>query len=205
MATYDNGPIPNAGQFGIWQAQANQAYSSAQAKIAQQRGQFLQNAGVDSSGQLLGDDPNGGFQQLNAAQAQQSMADEAAQSASGLGGGVAAHHRLAAAQGYSKNAADFAKQITDTSGQYDQAASQNTTDYQNSQVNTLLASIQQAISQGNYNPADYSGINIPGYGDITSLLPPAPPSPGLGQGSTDTQTWTPPHNPRGGRRGGRRR
>lgn len=99
MATY-TGLTPGATQFGMFQAQANQAYQDALTRIQGQRADLLRQAGLegtyDTDGNLTGQHvaagPGaefGGYQQLHQQLAQQGEQTDAAAAGLGFGGGLA--------------------------------------------------------------------------------------------------------------------
>lgn len=208
MATY-TGPTPGSGQYGLLQAQADAAYQEALGATQQQRSQFLQGQGLageyGADGSYTGfhiqaNDPFGAYQQMESGNAQQGAADDAAIGAVGFKGGLATQMHEAAQKGYSANAANWAMNNLNQLGAFAQQDVQSTKTHGDTLYSDLLNSIQTAIANGTYNPADYTGITIPGYGTITpGTLPPATSDSGSTGSAGDTFTPPPP------RRGGKRR
>lgn len=191
------GPTPGSGQYGMYQAQAENAYASAIQQIGSQRGQFLSQQGLtgqyDGSGNFTGfdygSDPNGAYQQMNAHNAGQGAADDAAIGATGFRGGLVNQQHEAAQSAYSQNATNWATNAQGQLNQYQQQGIQAGDQYTNSLFDGLNTSIQTAIQNGTYNPADYSGLSIDGQ----AVTPPPGAGPPAG-GTTDPGAWKPPTN-----------
>lgn len=202
------GPTPGSGQYGIYQAQAQAAYQQASQQIGNQRTAFLGDQGLtgtyDANHNFTGAtnvDPNahGAYQQMTAANAGQGMSDDAAIGALGFGGGLSHQMHEQANQNYSALAANWAQNAQGQLNSFEQQGQQNQQDYTNNLFSGLQDSIQTAIANGTYNPADYSGLSI--NGQTLNLPTAAPPlggtgAPGVynggGGGGTPTgpQTWT---------------
>jgi hypothetical protein len=175
--------MPGAGQYGVYSAGVINAYQQAQAAVQQQRGSFLQGQGLtgqyDANGNYIGfgvdaNAPGGAYQQMQQQNAQSGMQSDAALGALGFGGGVAQQHSEATQQGVSQNAANWASNALGNLGGFSQQEQQNTQQEGSQLYSGLLSDITSAIANGTYNPANYSGINIPGYGTVdSSMLPPA--------------------------------
>jgi len=199
-----NGPLPGAGQFGLYQAGVEQAYQNAKTTISGQRSQFLQGQGLsgqyDSTGNYTGfgidaNSPTGAYQQMNSANAQAGATNTAAFHGEGfMGGGVMQGQQEAAQKGYSLNAANWAQNAVMQLGNLGQQDIANTQNRGQQEYSGLLSDVQTAIANGSYNPANYSGITMP---DGTVFK--APP---LGTGGT-TAPWQPGPPGGGGGTGGR--
>jgi hypothetical protein len=172
------GPTPGAGSYGILQAQAEKSYGDAVSQIATQRTSFLGQQGLTgnydpTSGNFTGFDvdannQSGAYQQMENQNAGQAQADDAAIGSMGFGGGLATQQHEAANRQYSANAANWASNAGmgfDALSQKDIAAKQQTGD---TLYNGLVDNIQNAIANQTFNPADYTNVSIPGYGDLSS-------------------------------------
>lgn len=173
------GPVPGSGSYGLYKAQADAAYAAAEAKIAAQRGQFLQNSGLvgeyDPSGAYTGfhinaSDPTGSYQQMQMANALTGQQNDAAVAGMGFqGGGLTKAMHEKSQQGLQDNASNWAQNVVQQIGAFGQADQSATQQYGDQLYTNLLNDVQTAIQNGTYNPANYNGISIPGYGDITGL------------------------------------
>lgn len=178
------GPTPGSGQYGIYQAQAQAAYAAASQQIGNQRTSFLGDQGLtgmyDADHNFTGItnvDPNahGAYQQMTMANAAQGASDDAAIGALGFGGGLGHQMHEQANSNYSALAANWAQQAQGQLNSFEQAGQANQQDYTNNLFSGLQDSIQTAIANGTYNPADYSGLSIGG-----NAFTPPPGAPQLG-------------------------
>ncbi len=177
QGTY-NGPTPGAGAFGVYQTQADQAYQSAVAATQAQRAQFLTSQGLDgqydpTTGAFTGvsidpNAPGGAYQQMLGQNTQAVGQQHAAASALGFGGGLAQQQQEQAQQAVSANAANWANQAVGTLAGFNQQDIQASQTQQNNEVGELENEINTAIQNGTFNPANYVGLTIPGYGTITA-------------------------------------
>jgi hypothetical protein len=163
-STVYTGPSPTgSGTYGIFAAQANQAYQDALNQIQQQRSSLLNQSGwqatFDPTGNVTGysvaNNPTGGYQQLLGSLAGQGQQQQALQ-ASGLGfqGGLANHSATAehyadslATTGFANN---LLSQLSDLSNQQVQAGDT----YNNALANEQLNLTNQQVSKGLFNPAN---------------------------------------------------
>lgn len=179
MSTYSTN-IPGAPGYEQANLLARRAYDNAMARHAQRRSQSLLHYGYtkDASGNLSVDPNNeyGAYQQMLKGEDSQSHTLDRAQRASGWGaeGGYLGaqrdelQHRQGGEQAdlgerFSHELAGISQDEEDTAFGRDQAL------WQNEQEAT-----QNAIEHGNFNPANYEGIDVP-YGDEQ-----APPAGGRG-------------------------
>jgi len=174
LSTYETN-IPGAPGYEGANLLARRAYENAMTRLQQRRSQSLLHYGYtrDAQGNLSVDPNNeyGAYQQLLRGESGQSHQLDRAQRASGWGGGGylgaqrdELQHRQGGEQadlgtGLQNELSDIANQEQDAAYNRDAAL------YTNEQE-----AAQRAIDQGNFNPADYSGIDVP-YGDQTP--PPA--------------------------------
>lgn len=199
--SYDGG-IAGATQFNQYAAMQKTAYDQAKLRLNDQRNSFLQQSGLggtfNDKGEftgithLGGDDAYyGGYQTMNRGLGQQGEENDAAISGMGFGGGLANQARESAQRDYSQQSGDFSMGVGDTLKQVGADEQSMTTDYQNDLQQKFLDMVRQDIADGNFNPADYSGITIPGYG--TPELPNLPPASGTaGTPAGGGDHWTPP-------------
>ncbi len=190
---YD-GPLPGAGQFGLYQATLEKAFTDAKTQIAGQRNSFLTQQGIgslnaDGSFKINANAPGGAYQQMATGNALQRSADDAGIAGEGFaGGGILNQQHEAGQAAYSQNAANWAQGAVSNLNSFNQQDVDNTSQYGQAVYSGLLSDVQSAIAAGTYNPANYSGITLP---DGTTFN--APP---LGTGSTGTSTggagFTPP-------------
>lgn len=169
-------PIPLAtGDYATAAATANAAYQQALASINNQRQQALQSFGytgqIDpTTGQLTNmavdpHNPYGQYQQMLAQGAGDQRAVLANSMARGLGsvtgargGGLAAQDLTNAKLAFGANSANLGQSLMGTLGDLTSQQSQAQTDMNNALWNAELASAQNAISNQDFNPADFSGI-----------------------------------------------
>lgn len=158
------GPSPaGSGTYGIFAAQANQAYMDALNQIQQQRNQLLTQSGwqaqYDPTGNITGysvaNNPTGTYQQMLHGLAD-SGAQEQAMHASGFGfqGGLA--NQADTAQHYQDSVASsqFANNLLgNLSDLSNQQITANDT-YQNALANEQLSLTNQQVSNGAFNPAN---------------------------------------------------
>lgn len=175
MATY-TGQSPAASQYGMFAAQAQQALQQATARVQQQRGQFLQQSGLEG---IYGADGKmtdfkvsagpgsefGGYQQMTKGMADQGAQNDAAFGSLGFKGGVVNQDRNAAAQQDAATSSAWGQNTLSGLSDLSNQDQQNNESYNSSLFSQFQSQVQQAIANGTFNPADYSGINIPGYGN----------------------------------------
>jgi hypothetical protein len=162
-STTYTGPSPTgSGTYGIFAAQANQAYQDAINQIQQQRGAVLNQSGwqasYDPTGNVTGysvaNNPTGTYQQMLGSLADQGQQEQALQ-ASGLGfsGGVANHLGTQQHDADSVVSSQFGNnllnQLQDLNNQ--QVTAGDT--YNNALANEQLALTNQQVSKGAFNPA----------------------------------------------------
>jgi hypothetical protein len=179
------GPTPGSGAYGIFQATAQQAFDAAQQQLGAQRTSFLHSQGLlgqyDPNGAFTGhftvdaNNPGGAYQQMQQGNAAQGEADQAAIAGTGLGGGLGHQMQEQSQQGLSQHAAAWASGAGQQFDQFSQQGVANETGFTNSLFGGLQQSIQDAIANGTYNPADYSGISIGGTTFTPPSTTPAPP------------------------------
>lgn len=173
MAGVYDAPIPGAAAQGQAELAAKTAYQQALAKLNGNRmntlRQFGYTANIDpTSGTITGltvdpHNPYGTYQQTlrSAAQAGDAARDDAI--SRGISGGLArqaedqAHYDFGAATG--QLATDLQGQLVDFQGQQDDAKSAMDSALYEAQ----LTGARDAIDQGNFDPADYSQIQDPGF------------------------------------------
>lgn len=169
MATYSTN-IPGAPGYEQANLLARRAYDNAMSRLQQRRSQSLLHYGYtrDASGKLNVDPNNeyGAYQQMLRGEDQQSHALDRAQRASGWGGGgylgqqaedlqhAQGGDQAQLGQSFADELSGIANDEQDAAFQRDQAL------YQNEQE-----AAQRAIDQGNFNPADYSNLDVPDYGE----------------------------------------
>lgn len=173
-------PVPGVSSYGQTADAAKLAYQQAVSKIGLNRQNLLRQYGYQAdfdpttgNYQNLRVDGNnlyGGLQQMLRSQSQDSMASQDNAIGRGLHGGLA--HQMESAGNYQHGAQDaqFGTQmVNDLSGQADdwRTAGEN---YNNALYEAQWQAAQQAISNGDFNPADYSGIDTPGYGDTNPYV-----------------------------------
>lgn len=182
MSNYQT-PIPGAPGYEQANLLARRAYDNAMGRYQQRRSQSLLHYGYtkDASGNL-GVDPNneyGAYQQMLRGEDQQSHRLDRAQRASGWGGGSGylgaqtedLQHQQGGEQAQLGTA--FTNELSDIGqGETDAAFTRDQSLYQNE-----LDAARNAIDKGNFNPADYSGLDDPGYG----AEQPASPAKGKGK------------------------
>lgn len=181
--TPGSSPIPlSSGDYATSAAMANAAYNQALASINGQRQNALQSFGYSgqidpTTGQItnMQVDPNNPYGQLQSL-LRQGAADQqgvqAAAAARGLGavsgargGGLAAQGLTNAKLAFGANSANLGQSLMSTLGDLSgqQQSAQDTMN--NALWQAELASAQNAIQTGAFNPADFSGITdqgIPG-------------------------------------------
>lgn len=202
------GPDPGAGQYSLYKAQADTAYANAQAQISNQRGSFLQGQGLtgqyDASGNYTGfavdgSNPGGAYQQLQGADASAMQRSDAALGAIGFGGGLAQQHHEAAQNAVSQNAADWATNAQGQLAAYGQQGTDASNNYQGGLYQDFLGNMKASIDAGQFNPASYVGLDIPGYGTFTADDAKALGiSLGIGTPASTTPppAWKPPKGPK---------
>lgn len=169
-------PIPlDTGDYATAAATANSAYQNALASINSQRQQALQSFGytgqIDpTTGQLtnMQVDPHnrfGQYQQMLGQGADDQRAVLANSMARGLGavtgargGGLAAQDLSNAKLAFGANSAGLGENLMNTLGGLTSEQNQAHTDMNNALWNAELASAQNAISNQDFSPADFSGI-----------------------------------------------
>lgn len=188
MSTYSTN-IPGAPGYEQANLLARRAYENAMNRLSQRRSRSLQSYGYtrDDAGNLSVDPNNeyGQYQQMLRGENQQSHGLERAQHASGWGSGSgyfgAQRDELQHAQGGEQ--ARLGTSLADELA----GISQDETDAAYTRDQNLYGNMQdatrEAINQGNFNPADYGGIDVP-YGDQPDQ--PAPPR-GRGGGNVHRQ------------------
>lgn len=184
MSTYATN-IPGAPGYEQSNLLARRAYENAMSRYAQRRSQSLLHYGYtrDASGKL-GVDPNneyGAYQQMLRGEDQQSHSLDRAQRASGWGGGGylgAQQDELQHAQGAEQ--ANLGTSLTNELADIGQGEQDAAYNRDQSLYGNELDAARQALEQGNFNPADYSGLDIP-YGDAGPDAP-APPRERQGHG-----------------------
>jgi hypothetical protein len=170
MSTYST-PIPGVPQYGQAALAAKTAYQNALTRLNQRRGSLLRGAGfagdIDSETGVVknmrvdGSSVYGGLQQLNRSQA---MRDEQAEWSGierglGAGGGLAAQQRNQTRFDFGREDADFAQALTESlAGMQDE---QNQAAYQRDATlyQAQLEAARMAIQNGDFNQADFSGID----------------------------------------------
>lgn len=170
-------PIPlQGGDYATAAATANEAYQNALASINGQRQQALQSFGytgtIDpTTGQLTNmqvdpHNPYGQYQQMLAGGAADQRGVLANSMARGLGsvtgsrgGGLAAQGETAVKNAFGANSAALGEALTGTlSGLTEQQQGAQDT-MNNALWQAELASAQNNISGGNFDPANFSGVN----------------------------------------------
>ena len=169
-------PVPLAtGDYATAAATANAAYQQALASINSQRQQALQSFGytgqIDpSTGQLTNmqvdaNNPYGQYQQMLAQGAGDQAGVTANSMARGLGavtgargGGLAAQGLTDAKLAFGANSANLGESLMGTMGNLTSQQNQAQDMMNNALWNAELASAQNAISNQDFNPADFSGI-----------------------------------------------
>lgn len=203
MAAYETN-IPGGSVYAGAALLAKTAYQKALARINQQRGTTIRNAGFKAdidptTGMVKGlgvDQTNmyGDFQQLNRQQAQQdeSVRWGAQERGLGTGGGLAAQMRNNVRYGFgaqdAKLGTDLQGALTGYSDQQVQYGQQRDAALYEAE----LAAAREAQQNEQWSPTDYTGMETPEYGQeqwagpgIAEVTPPAPPLP------TDGKTYNP--------------
>lgn len=171
---------PYIGEYEAYSAQATAAYQTALARITQQRSNYLQGYGLDSSGNPVADNPHGAYQQLMSSSAQSAESAEAAGRGMGFSGGLSRQALDAAQRMVSDDTYQFGQQFQQGMQGYSEAEQDAGTGYNNSLYEKMQEITQRAAQDRAYNPADYSGVNYDDYGDSS-------PQPG-----TQGLPWQPP-------------
>jgi hypothetical protein len=177
LSTYGT-EIPGAPGYEQANLLAKRAYDNAMSRYQQQRSSTLTKYGYnrDASGNLSVDPNNeyGGYQQMLRGEASQGEGLQRAQAHSGwdTGSGYLGQQRedLSHAQGGEQAALGTALtgELTGIDqGEQDAAFNRDSALYQNQ-----LQAARDAAAANQFNPADYSGVDAPGYGEIPN--PPAP-------------------------------
>lgn len=193
MSAYET-TIPGASVYGGAALLAKTAYQKSLARLNQQRGTTIRNAGfradIDpTTGMVKGlgvDQTNmyGDFQQLNRQQAQQdeSVRWGAQERGLGTGGGLAAQMRSGVRYGFGAQDAKFGMDLQGAlSGYSDQQVQMGQT-RDAALYEAELAAAREAQQNQDWSPTDYTGITPPDYGEP----PPVPPySPGVAQINPD--------------------
>ena len=168
MATY-TGQLPGATQFGMYQAQANEAYSQALANIQNRRSDLLRQAGLegvyDANGNLtdtrVAAGPGaefGAYQQMMHGLAGQGEQVDAARAGLGFGGGLSqqlADQGQRDASQQSQAWGDSVLQGIKGLGQEQLDARQQ---YNDGLFQQMLGNVRGGIDAGQFNPADFSGL-----------------------------------------------
>jgi len=172
MATYQ-GLTPGATQFGMFQAQANQAYQDALTRIQGQRSDLLRQAGLegvyDENGNLTGQhvaagpgSEFGAYQQLHGAMAQQGEQTDAAAAGLGFGGGLAQQLRDLGQHDAEAQSLNFGQGVLSGLSGLGQQQQGALADRNSSVLGQFLENIRAGVDSGAFNPADYGGLG-PGY------------------------------------------
>lgn len=181
MSAYAS-PIPGASIYAGASLLAKTAYQKSLARINQQRGTTIRNAGFTSkidpeTGMVSGlaVDPNnkyGQFQQLNRNQAQQdeSVRWQAQDRGLGTGGGLAAQMRNNVRYDFGKQDSDFATGLQQTLSGYTDQQTQAAQDRNSALYQAELAAAQAAQQNGDWSPTDYTGVELPDYGPGVSTV-----------------------------------
>lgn len=183
MSAYQT-PIPGAPGYEQANLGARRAYENAMTRLQQRRSQSLLHYGYKQGADgSLGVDANneyGAYQQMLRGEDQQSHSLDRAQRASGWGGGgylgqqtedlqhAQGGEQANLGQAFTGDLADIA------SGEQEAAYTRDQALYQNEQE-----AAQRAIDQGNFNPANYGGLDVP-YGE--EQAPPGKPKGAQGKG-----------------------
>jgi hypothetical protein len=185
------GPDPGMGQYGILSNAAHLAMTNAQTEIQNNRNSLYRGAGVTQNGDSWTVDPNGQgtYQSVMQGNAMQGAADSAAFGSLGFGGGLKTQMQEQAQTSYSQHAADWLNQMTTGTTNLNNQDTQNVNLENTTNFNNLMSDITTAIANHQFNPANYTGITIPGYdvqGDLSKIDPSQIPSdPGfIGDGTT---------------------
>jgi len=169
--------IPGASVYGGAALLAKTAYQKSLARLNDQRGTRLYQAGFEGNinaetgviDNVRASQTNkyGEFQQLNRNQAMQdeSLRNQGIERGLGTGGGLAAQQRSNARYGYGMQDAAFGRSLTgDLAGFQDQqtgaAQDRDAALYQ-----AELAAAQAAQQNGDWSPTNYTGMEQPNYGD----------------------------------------
>jgi len=175
------GPSPTgSGTYGIFAAQATQAYQDALNQIQQQRSQLLNQSGFQAqydptgnvSGYSVANNPTGLYQQMLGQMAQSGAQGQALEASGlGFGGGLAHQVDTAEHQADSLQSTNFSNQLlSQLSGLSNDRVNAGDT-YQNALANEQLSLTNQQVSKGLFNPASPApvastpgGRKIFGYG-----------------------------------------
>lgn len=160
-----NGPMPDSGAFGIYQAQAATAYQNAMAQIQNQRSSLLQQSGFGANydpttGAYLGlsgplaNAPTGTYQQMMGANAQQHAADQAAISGLGFHGGLARQAHEASQRTTGQRAADYAAQLAGSLSDLTNQETNQTDQYQSGLTQEMLNEVNSGVANQAFNPGD---------------------------------------------------
>lgn len=191
------GPDPGMGQYEILQNQAHKAFQDAQTQIQNQRDTLYRGAGVTQQGDSYAVDPNGhgSYQSILQGNAMQGAADTAAFGSVGFGGGLRTQLQEQAQHSYSQHAQDWADQMTDSTTTLRGRDTANVNLESDTNFTNLMTDITTAIANHQFDPANYTGITIPGY-DVAADIAAAggastvttPDDPGFIGGSGDGTT-----------------
>jgi hypothetical protein len=175
MAVPYTTPIPGAPQQGMAANQAKLAYQRALARINQRRNQTLRQAGylgdIDpESGtiQNLRVDPlnqYGGLQSMLRGQAQRGEQMRFAAQERGLHGGLAHKGESELSYESGREAAEFGQGLTGALGGLQDEQSQAKEAQDAALYEAQLEDARNAIQDQNFNPADFTGLDYPAYGE----------------------------------------
>lgn len=177
MAAPYSTPIPGATGLGMYEAQAKAAYQAALARVSGGRNELLRNAGFEgeygADGGFTGMKVSatnrfGGYQQMLAGHAgeDEAMADVAR--SRGLSGGLANQFLSRGRDVHAGQTADFAGRMTSGLGDLAQQQQGAADEYFSGGWRQALAAAQSAISDGEFNPADFSGLDPADYAALVS-------------------------------------
>jgi hypothetical protein len=182
---------PYLGEYEAYSAQAKTAWQTAQAKIAQQRGSYLQGYGLDAGGKPVADNPFGAYQGMMGSLAQQGEETDAAQRLKGFTGGLSRQAVQQAHRMTEQTTHDFGQQFTQGLSDFSEAEQGAASQYNNSLQNKMLEITQRAASDRAFSPADFSAVNTDPYGNPTSPES----APGLPVGTPTTPAAPAPFAP----------
>lgn len=170
--------IPGGSVYAGAALLAKTAYQKALARLNQQRGTTIRNAGFKANinaetGMVegLGVDQSsmyGDFQQLNR---QQAMQDEAArwggvERGLGAGGGLAAQLQNNARYGFGAQDAAFGNSLQSALSGYTDQQTQAGQDRDAALYEAQLGATREAQQQAMWSPTNYSGMDTPEYGAV---------------------------------------
>jgi hypothetical protein len=208
--------IPGASVYAGADLLAKTAYQKSLARINQQRGDTIRQAGFTANidpttGMVagLGVDPNNQYGDFQGIRRDHALQDESARWAGqarglGTGGGLAAQLRNNIRFGFGRDDAKFGQDLSGALAGYTDQQVQAGQTRDAALYQAELAAAQQAQQNGDYSPTDYSSLPVTKYGvnDAGDGGDPSAPkgNPWDGYGGTaktgvKSGTWTAPKKP----------